>query len=246
MIDDKAKIVHTETAQPAADTDDKILRTEIRDQVRKILRSKNSGDAQLFFDFMDAPRKGAGEIKAFLEENATLASPFSFGRLAEIFAQQPWGLSESEAVAAVAELYAEGSLALFLDGAKIAGKQVPTALALPGQWPRMSVGVKKKVGDKDLEEAAELGKELFGDGFPSKEVPCDQNSLVRALRKELEQRRRHAALCLEKSKGLHFSREGAVYNARATIQQLLNRLEETPGIHPDIQRKPRKTPRLHG
>ncbi len=228
MIDDKAKIVQADAAQAAADADDKKLRTEIRDQVRKILRSKNSADAQLFFDFMDAPRKGAGEIKAFLEENATLASPFSFGRLAEIFAQQPLGLSESEAVAAVAELYAEGALALFLGGAKIAGKQVPTALALPGQWPRMSVGVKKKVGDKELEDATELGRDLFGDDFPSEEDPRDLNSLVRALRKELEKRRRDAARCLEKSRGLHFSREGAVYDARATLQQLSNRLDDTP------------------
>ena len=227
MIDDDEKTPEGRT-QAVPGSDDKKLRTEIRDIVRKILRSKNGGDAQLVFDFMNEPRKGAREIKAFLEENATLASPFSFGRLAEIFAEKPRGLSESEAVAAVAELYAEGSLALFLDSGKIAREQMPKALALPGQWPRISVGVKKKVGDRDLKDAVELGKQLFGDDFPFLEGPCDQNSLVRASRKELEKRRRGAACCLEKAKGLRFPKEGAVYDARARIQHLLNRFDETP------------------
>jgi len=89
------------------------------------------------------------------------------------FGRRPYGWPEWEVVLLVARLAKKGDISLVMDGATLSTDKVYEAVSTPGEWTRITVIKRKTVGDREIQRARNLAKDVFGQIAPDGEDALD-------------------------------------------------------------------------
>ena len=89
------------------------------------------------------------------------------------FGRRPYGWPEWEVVLLVARLVKKGDISLVMDGATLSTDKVYEAVSTPGEWTRITVIKRKTVGDREIQRARNLAKDVFGQIAPDGEDALD-------------------------------------------------------------------------
>lgn len=130
-------------------------------EIRQILLSDNIAQQQLL-EFAREESADIKEINTFIELKTATNKAIVLDELVRHFSRRPYGWPEFQVVILIAKIFMAGTINLLQDKHRIRPKDAIPLLTKTPQWKNVQI-LKKDIPDsRELKEAQNLGKKLFG------------------------------------------------------------------------------------
>ncbi len=146
-------------------------------EIKYILMADDVTQGKLIKEAQEKNSKALNEVREFIHLKRANNQPVIVSELKDRFAGKPYGWPEWEIMLLLARMCRAGEIDLIMDGARKEPKDTVTPLTQARHWKNIKIHWVKKVGEGQLKQARETGKEIFGQIGPE-----GQEQLVEFLR----------------------------------------------------------------
>ena len=202
-------------------------------EIKTVLSATDVDDLGFSLEAGQGNQQALKEVQDYVQLMASTSKPVILGDMVEArFGRRPYGWPEWEVVLLVARLVRRGEISLVMDGATLTVDKVFEAVTSPSKWKRISVVKRQTVDQRQLLQARNLAKDVFG-----KIAPDGEDELDAFLRERLGAWKEH----LDQYKTLadtgDYPGAQAIADARGVIAKLVAEQESFDLIGKFLERK---------
>jgi len=150
-------------------------------EIKHVLTADDIAQGKLIQDGQEINSRAINEVREYIRLKESSNQPVILSELKDRFAGSPYGWPEWEVILLVARMSRAGEIDLVMDGGKKDPREMVTPLSQSRHWKNIKIYLRKKLGETQLKQARDIGKELFG-----RIGPENQEQLVQFLRTELK------------------------------------------------------------
>ena len=138
-------------------------------EVQAVLRSNDIGQQSLAADLPESNPQALEDLRSYIDLCARTSRQIVFYDLIEKRALRPYGWPQWETLLLIARMVVLGEIHLVMDGAAIPVGKVYEAVSTTSRWRKITVMQRRASDPKALQDARNLGKEMFSEMGPDGE-----------------------------------------------------------------------------